>query len=99
MCFGSGLAITVSRWRWRGGPPDIMNQGNRGARKANCAEGKPCGRETHPGGAPGLQIRREALDASGGFDSHSFPPYRPLRRVRVHSLPCRSTVSESKLII
>lgn len=33
------------------------------------------GRETHPGGAPGLQIRRGALDVPGGFDSHSFPPY------------------------
>lgn len=32
------------------------------------------GKEAHPGGAPGLQIRWETLDVSGGFDSHSFPP-------------------------
>ena len=33
------------------------------------------GKESHPGGAPGLQNRWDALDGSGGFDSHSFPPF------------------------
>ena len=32
------------------------------------------GRESFPGGAPGLQIRRDAPSVSGGFDSRSLPP-------------------------
>lgn len=32
------------------------------------------GREPFPGGAPGLQIRREALSVFGGFDFHCLPP-------------------------
>jgi len=29
---------------------------------------------SYPGGAPGLQNRRGALNVPGGFDSHPFPP-------------------------
>lgn len=29
---------------------------------------------SYPGGSPGLQNRRGALDVPGGFDSHPFPP-------------------------
>jgi hypothetical protein len=39
---------------------------------------------SHPGGAPGLQNRRGALDVPGGFDSHPFPTTMkpPFFRVR-----------------
>ena len=30
---------------------------------------------SHPGGAPGLQNRRGALNVPGGFDSYPFPPF------------------------
>jgi selenocysteine-specific elongation factor len=33
------------------------------------------GRESDPGGPLGLQIRWEASDVSGGFDSHALPPH------------------------
>ena len=44
-------------------------------------------RDSHPGGAPGLQIRRDASDVSGGFDFHSFPPLGKAGAMRDRAVP------------